>query len=182
MARNRAFTPFDPTRMVSPIPARLATSDAQEARLRAMGVPSASQQAFERSGADYPYPAPQVIQTRVDLDDGLAALIAGGTITLAGFRMFKNTAADRLRFFISTANPDTFSLLRFQLQVNGQSFVQQQFFTLPFIVNMQPFYREIKSQASVAIVAGLQPGAAPLPPLGTIETQIFVDSYQAKFQ
>ena len=182
VARNRAFTPFDPSRMPGPLPSRVVTTPAQEAALRRAGVEPLSSASFQRHGPDYPYPAPQIVQTRTNLDDGLAALLIGGTIPIAQFRLFRNTVGDHLRFWVETSNPDSFGLLQFQLTINGLPFTQQQFFTLPFVVNMQGFYREMKSQALVALVAGLRAGAAPLPPLGTIDGQIFVDSYQAKFQ
>lgn len=182
MARNRAFTPFNPVRGATPIPVRLTASPAQEAAMRRQGVLPVPVEGFERHGADYPYPTPQVFQSRTDLDDSLAALLAGGLVTIGSFRMFRNTVGDKLRFWWETENPDSFDLLQFQFQVNGQAFMQQQFFTRPFVITMQPFFREIKSQAVVSLVAGLRAGAAPLPPLGSIEVQIFVDGYQAKFQ
>lgn len=168
--------------MPSGIPSRVTTTPAQEAELRRQGVPPAEVEAFERHGGDYPEPYPQVFQARVNLDDQLATLIAGGLITIGAFRMIRNTVGDRLRFWMETENPDTFDLLQFQMRINGTPFMQQQFFTLPFVVNMQSFFRRIGSQANVELVASLRPAAAPLPPIGQMEVQIFVDGYQGKFQ
>lgn len=182
MARNRAFTPFNPARMVDPVPGRLVATPAEEAAMRAKGIEPISVASVERHGADYPYPAPQIFQGVTNLDDILAQLQAGGMVSLGGFRTIRNTVADRFRFWIETANPDTFALLRFMLLVNGLPFVQQQFFTLPFVVNMQGFFRQVPSQALLEVVVGLRPGAVPIPPLGTIEVQIFADAYQGKFQ
>lgn len=182
MARNYAFAPFKPAAMVDPIPARLAATPEQEAALRAQGILPISVESVERHGADYPYSAPQIFQGVTNLDDVVAELAAGALIQVGGFRMFRNTAGDRFRFWMETSNPDTFDLLQFQFRINGLSFMQQQFFTRPMITNMQNFFRQIPSQALVQLVVGLRPGAVLIPPLGTLEVQIFVDAYQAKFQ
>jgi len=182
MARNRAFTPFNPSRAPGGVPARITTDPATERELQRRGVLPEDLAARERHGADYPESTPQIVQQQTSLDDNLATLIAGGLIQVAAFRMFKNTVGDRLRFWMQTENPDTFDLLRFQMRINGQPFIQQQFFTQPFIQNMQGFFRRIRSQASVELIAGLRPGAIPIAPIGTMVAQIFVDGYQGKFE
>lgn len=172
IARNFAFTPFKPNRMVGPIPAQLTKPAEDQSFVTGP---------YERHGANYPYPVPQIFQARLNLDDSLADLNAGGKVQIGGFRMNKNTAADAIKFLVETSDPSTFQMLQFALEINGQPFSQQQFFTLPFPEGPERFFREVISQANVGIVAQARAGAVLVPPLGTAEIHVFVDAYQGKF-
>lgn len=181
MARNYAFAPYNPLMRIAPVPARLTTSIAREKQLRNMGVLPVSIQAFEREGTNYPSSLPQIVQREVNLDDELANLAAGGQVTLAELILAKSTAADKFRFFVETSMDETFDLLNIAMLVNGQPFIQQQFFTRAFVDGMEQFFRKMDSESTISIVATLRPGAIPVPPVGTVFTQLFIDAYQGKF-
>lgn len=179
--RNYAFTPYKPNLRISPVPARLTASPMQERQLRNAGYLPVGVEAFEREGANYPAPLPQVVQQETNLDDLLADLLAGGQVVLAQNVMAKSTAADRFRFFVQTANPDTFDLLNVGLLIDGQAFIKQQAFTAAFPDGMELFFRRMQSDSTVQVVARLRPGAIPVPPLGTVQAHLFIDAYQGKF-
>lgn len=182
LARNFAFTPFKPQRMVGPLPSSVTATPEVKQQLERQGVESMATRPFERQGTDYPYPEPQIFQARVSLDDNINALNAGAKVTLGGFRLAKNTAADAVRFIVDTNAEATFQALRFALEINGKGFIQQQFFTLPFPEGVpQNFFREVISQASVNVIVQIRPGAVLIPPLGTADLQVFVNAYQGKF-
>lgn len=181
LARNRAFTPYNGQMTPMPIQARLLSTPRQEQLLRRMGELPVSIEAFERHGSDYPGTYPQILQQRTNLDDVLGDLLVGGVVNIGTFRLNKGTVADRLRFWMDTAIDDTFQLLQFTVTVNGQPFTQQNNFTLPFVQGPETFFRRMISLSQVGIQASLRPGAVPLPPIGLIDVQMFVDAYTGKF-
>lgn len=181
IARNFAFTPFRPRRMAGPIPQQLTAPPEVAEKLGQEDIGAYGSGPYQRHGAAYPYPVPQIFQARLNLDDSLADLNAGGKVQIGGFRMNKNTAADAIKFLVETSDPSTFQMLQFALEINGLPFSQQQFFTLPFPEGPERFFREVISQANVGIVAQARAGAVLVPPLGTAEIHVFVDAYQGKF-
>lgn len=182
MARNRAFTPYNPLLRVYPIPGRIATTRKQEEILRQQGVQPVSIESFERHGSDYPATVPHTLQAEFDMDDAAPALLLGATIPIAEIVIAKSVAADKFRVFIDTAMEDTFNQLLFQVTISGVPFIRQQFFTQPFINGMQEFHRRFETDNVVRVIAGLRPDVIPILPFGSISVQLFIDAYQGKFR
>lgn len=179
--KNRQFTPFRPERYIAPVPLRATASPQEQAALRKAGVPSLKIEAFEREGAEYPETLPQIVQTSINIDDIAVQIAAGGGVNIAAIRLAKSTVADKFQLLIQTSIPDTFDLFRFSVEINGNPFIQQQFFTQPFQM-LKEFYRKMDTETLIAVVMRLRPGAIIVPPLGTVATQLYVDAYQGKFR
>lgn len=179
--RVRRNTPYMPARQISPVPLRATATPAEVEAMRKAGVPPLKIEAFEREGAAYPETLPQFVQTSVNIDDTLGSIIAGGRVSIAELELAKSTAADKFELLIQTSIPTVFELFRFAVEINGQSFIQQQFFTQPF-QRLKKFFRKMDTETTIAVVMSLRPGAILVPPLGSITTQLYIDAYQGKFR